>query len=335
MPETISALVEDNKSQKYPKNTAGSLVTKFIPTVDPEYTVKKTLNKINKSAKKYATFDYVYVVSEDSLEGIVSMKNLFRKKPDTKVSSFMQKNILTARPYTPMEKVAYMALEKNIKAMPIVDKNGKFIGVVTNDALLNTLYREINEDLFKFAGMSGHPSVGDNILAISTKSALKHRLPWIMAGLGGGLITAQIISGFSGLLQENIVLAAFIPLIAYMANAVGQQISAFVIRDTAFGEVEFNVYLLKHISIVSLIAVIMGALLSLITFLIHRSVRISGVLGISMATAIMTSIITGFFVPYTFSKLKADPANASGPIATVIQDFLSVLVYLVIASTLL
>lgn len=176
----------------------------------------------------------------------------------------------------------------------------------------------------------------DDITRIKPLKSLKHRLPWLIVGLIGGLLAAGIISSFEKTLKENLELALFIPLIVYMSDAVGTQMESFAIRDLSLHQnLNFKKYFMKQLTIVSLIALVMGVLVFVVTVPLYKDVPISMVISISLFGAITSSIFTGLLVPYFFNKENFDPANASGPIATIIQDLLSVTIYFLLASVLL
>lgn len=184
-----------------------------------------------------------------------------------------------------------------------------------------------------------HSSTGfhpDDAIHITIWKALKHRLPWLIIGLFGGVFSASIIEGFEKIIQENIVLAAFIPLIVYMADAVGTQMESFIIRDTALHpRMHFGKYLIKQLIIISIIGIILSLGLFLFALNQYESIQIATTLGLSLLFAIVSSVITGLLIPHLFEKLNIDPANVSGPLATIIQDLMSISIYFIIASKLL
>ncbi|OGD86068.1 hypothetical protein A2164_00550 [Candidatus Curtissbacteria bacterium RBG_13_35_7] len=176
----------------------------------------------------------------------------------------------------------------------------------------------------------------DDVMKIPLNKSIKHRLPWLFIGLTGGLFAAHIIDAFDKVLKQNLILAAFIPLIVYMSDAVGTQMEAFAIRDFAIHpQRKFFRYFLKHLLITFTIASILGLFLFLYSFIVYKNLLLGFVLAFSMSFSILSSVVTGLFLPLIFNKLHFDPANASGPIATIIQDILSVIIYFSIASYLL
>jgi len=174
------------------------------------------------------------------------------------------------------------------------------------------------------------------VLTLSLWQSLTHRLPWLLIGLFGGLLTAKIVGLFEHTLQQNIILAAFIPLIVYMGDAVGTQIEAYVIRDVALHrDLPALRYFLRQCAVVFCLAVIVSVLLFSSLYLLHGSPHIASVIAVSLGTAVLSSVCTGMLIPYGFMQLSMDPANASGPVATLVQDFLSIVVYFSIASAFL
>lgn len=175
----------------------------------------------------------------------------------------------------------------------------------------------------------------DDIFHISILTSIKHRLPWLAIGLLGGIVVASIVDSFKHLLEQNIILAAFIPLIVYMADAVGTQMETFIIRDIATTHLHFWKYLTRHAFILIALGLLISVALYIISLGIYNEQKISLVLAVSLFFAIISSLITGLIVPYIFTKFKLDPANASAPIATIIQDMLSICIYFWIAKFIL
>jgi magnesium transporter len=177
----------------------------------------------------------------------------------------------------------------------------------------------------------------DNPMRLRVLTSVRHRLPWLVLGLAGGLLAAQIITSFEQTLSQNILLASFIPLVVYISDAVGTQMESFVIRDIAIhkGGIHFFKYFSKQFVIVTIIGLILAAGLWAITFALHQNSNLSLAITLSMFFAIESSIFTGIILPVLFRRLRLDPANASGPIATIVQDVLSVTIYFLVASKLL
>jgi magnesium transporter len=324
-------------NQAYPSESAGRAMTAHVPVAAPEATIADLEKMLLKRAKEFESIQYVYLKNRSGrLMGVISIKELFQQQKSLPVAQFMATDLVTVRPHADQERVVHLALAHNLKAVPVVDKNGAFLGAVLSDTLLQTLYREVSEDMLRLAGIKRSEAMFDNVLKIPLTRSLEHRLPWLLLGLLGGLLAAVIISRFEHTLAQNLVLAAFIPLMVYMADAVGTQMEAFIIRDLAVNPgLNFLTYLLRHFLVTVLIGCITTALLVIISWFLYGNLKIGLVLGLSLFFAITSSVLTGLCVPYMFGRLRLDPANASGPVATIIQDLLSVTIFFLVASWLL
>jgi len=325
--------ISNNPAKKY----AASLMTSDVPVVSKDNAIGYVEEHLLKNIKRLKSVNYIYVLGKENiLEGVISIKELFRQPKAKKISSVMNKNLKVAYAHTDQEKVAYLALKNNIKSVPIVDQDGKFLGAVLNDDIMNIVYNELEEDVAHFAGVGHHAHKIDDINSMSLATSLKHRLPWLIVGILGGLVAAQVIGLFERTLSENIILAAFIPLIVYIASAVSTQISFFVVRDLAISKkINLVFYSLRQFNVVLFMSAIISILIFIISLLFYNELLIAAVLSISIFLTILSSIITGLFIPFIFNFLRFDPANASGPIGTIIQDLISVSIYLLVAGTLL
>lgn len=326
-----------NQSQTtYPHETAGRLMTPNIPSIEDNATVGDVEQMLLTDTKKFETIDYIYVVDKEKrLKGAFSPKELFRSDKQTPVKALLPENVISVDTHTDQEQVALLALRNNLKVIPVVGKEGELLGVVPNHIIMRVLDSEAVENILRLGGVA-HKGTFDDIFKLPLHVALKHRLPWLLLGLVGGMVTASIVGMFEGVLSKNLILAAFIPLIVYMADAVGTQTEAFIIRDLAVNpELNFARYVKRQTLIISLVGVVTSLVLYGATLILYHDFSISATLGLALFIATLSSLFSGLFIPYLFDKLNLDPANASGPVATIIQDVLSILVYFFIASSLL
>jgi magnesium transporter len=319
------------------QNSASKILITHIPIAHLNSTIEEVINLILNRANEFESINYIYVIDDNNkLKGVVPIKKLFKEPKNKAISHYITKKLITVHPHTHQETVAFTALSHNIKSVPVVDQKGQFLGIVPPTAIFATLYKEAREDMFRLAGVHHSEAKFDNVLKISIFKSLKHRLPWLILGLLGGILSAKIVENFENTLSTNLILAAFIPLIVYMADAVGTQMEAFIIRDLAINkDLNFVSYFIKQTSIIILIAFISSLCLLIINSLIYKNNWLAIVLSLSLFIAIASSTITGLMIPYIFNKFKLDPANASGPIATIIQDVLSIIIYFSIANWLL
>ncbi len=313
-------------------------ITNKVPQVSSEKTVAEVKNLISSNIGNFETIDYIYILDDKSkLVGVLSVKELFLANEGQKiVEADRKKPLITATKKTSLEEIAYLILTHGIKAMPVVDDDMIFQGVLPHDVTTAIVHKELREDILQLSGVHPEHAQYDNLLEIPFFKAVRHRTPWLFIGLAGGLLAAQIIGQFEKTLEKSILLAAFIPLVVYIADAVGTQLEAFTIRDFAlFKKINFTYYFLKQFLIVFVISLMLGVSLAVTVFLLYKDGPISVVLGLAIASASMSALFSGLLVPFVFRSLKVDPANASGPIGTIIQDVLSVSIYFAIATIIL
>ncbi|HNP75212.1 MAG TPA: CBS domain-containing protein [bacterium] len=321
----------------HPPQPVVQIMTSRVPVVSARATIGEIEKILLKKTRFFDSINYVYVVNQEKmLVGVISIKEIFRRQKGTLVARVMIKNIFSLQPDDSQEEAALIALKRNLKAVPVVDKNGYFLGAVLNDDILRILYREVSVDMLKLAGINRQAANLDIAFKGSIGSALKNRLPWLVIGLLGGLFASFVVDKFEFVLERHILLASFIPVVVYMSGATVTQMQAFVIRDFAWNrKIDWRSYFVKQLAVLLLIAVTSAGLIWAGSFFVYREMVLSTVLALAIFVTISSSIFAGLLIPYIFSRLKYDPANASGPIATIVQDVASVFVYLLIASIIL
>jgi len=324
-------------SQKvYPPDSAGQRMIENVPLAFPEERILDVRKRIFGKAKEFGTLNYIYVVDkENKLVGVFSLKEILQKPEETKVGDLMIKEIIKAHPHTDQERVAILALTHNLKSIPVVDKENKFLGVVPSDTILDILHSEHVEDILRFAGIHKRDTFLE-IIKAPVKDLVRVRLPWLILGLFGGIFAAQIANFFETPLKSHFILAAFIPLIVYMADAVGTQTETLFIRGLAIDpRLIIKNYFFREIKIGFLIAISIGALLTLISSLWLGLPYIGLILGLSIFLTIISAMTIAIVIPWLLNRLKKDPALGSGPFATIITDVTSLIIYFSVATLLL
>lgn len=319
--------------KKYPPDSAGRLMVSDVPVVSEQATVAEIEKLLTKQTAKFSTINYIYVLDQGGcLLGAISVKELFRSAKNTAVKDLLPSKIISVSARTDKERVAMLALKHSLKAVPVLDKNKVFLGVVPSDVILKILHDEATEDIMRLSGVIKEAPYVEGDSSLPLFKTLRHRLPWLVAGLAGGILAADIVSRFEGILAEHIILAAFIPLIVYMSGAVCAQMQAFIIRDLAFDPtLKFLKYLLKQSGVTAVMGVAVSLLLYALSYWLYGQAMISFVLALALFFAVLSSLLTGLIIPIIFSRLRLDPADASGPVGTIIQDVISIIVYLLVA----
>jgi len=328
---------KSEKIKRFSPQTAGSLMTTQVPLARKEQRLEEIQAYLFEKMKGLESINYIYVVNKDKkLIGVFSIKEIFRKPKETKVANIMKTTLIKCRASTDQERVAILALKNNLKAIPVVDKEEKFLGVVTSDTILNILHQENVEDILLAGGIS---KLDSSIRALTTAKAgtlVKVRLPWLLLGLLGGVFAAQIIGFFENTLKNQILLALFIPVIVYISDAVATQTETLIIRGIAIDpKLALKKYFLREIKIGTLLAIILGGILAMTAAIFWQEPSLGIILGLAMFFGVFLSVIVAMLVPLILQKFKKDPAFGSGPLATIITDVVSITVYFLIANLLL
>lgn len=325
------------KTAILPKHAVGREIITKVPTITSEKTVEQVKELLPEFAQKTDSINYIYVVNnQDKLVGVISIKELIQHSSETKIKDVMIKDLVVSHPQVDRERVAYLAIKHNIKAIPIVDKENHMLGVLPSDKILTIVYKEYKEDIYRSAGIILPVKVFGTILDQGVWKSFIARIPWIVVGLIGGIFGARIVGFFEGTLSNNIVLAAFMPLIVYISDAVGTQTQTLFVRDVAFNpKLTIVSYTLKQVATSTLIGLICGGLVWVLVNVFWSSAFLGIVIGLATFTAISSSTLIAVFIPYLLCQLKQDPAIGSGPFATILQDLLSIYIYFLIASALL
>jgi magnesium transporter len=318
-------------------NLVGKEITLSVPTISPNQTVDEVTAMLQEFAKKSESINYLYVLNSDKkLVGVVSVKELLRQQGEKLIKEIMVKNLVVSHAQVQSKRAAHLAIKHNIKAMPIVDSQGKFLGALTSDKLLDILHAEHRKEILRAAGIISISGEFGTILQKGIWHSFISRLPWIIIGLIGGIFSAQVVRLFEPTLSKNLILASFIPLIVYIGNAVGIQTQTFFVRDIAFNpKLKVFSYSIKQLITSGMIGVISGLFIWFIVTLITGLKFIGLVIGLAAFSAITASTVTAILVPYIFALQKKDPATGSGPFTTILQDLLSLFVYFAIAAIML
>jgi magnesium transporter len=311
-------------------------MTKETFTLNQNTTVKESIKKLQSFPENDKIF-YLYVLdNKEKLVGVVSLRTLVTSKNSKKLKEIMIKDIQAATTSTDQEEVAKKVAQYNYLALPVVNRQNKFLGIVTIDDVVDIIREEASEDFLQMAGVGKDRE----ILLKSPIENAQSRAPWILASLIGGICAAGIISYFNSLLEQIIVLAAFIPVIIGVGGNVGTQSSTIVVRGLATGRVDAaNTFplILKELLVGSILGVAYGLVVGFAAEYI-TGIDMSNlglVIGLSIFCSMTIATAVGASVPIVLKKLGFDPAISTGPFVTTAIDIIGVALYFVIASTIL
>ena len=320
----------------YDDDSAGSVMTKETFILNQNTTIKAAIAQLQSYPENEKVF-YVYVVDDkEKLMGVISLRNLVASKSTKKLREIMIKDIHAVTSDTDQEDVAKIVAQYNYLALPVVNKQNRFLGIVTIDDIVDIIRQEASEDFLQMAGVGKDRE----ILLKSPLENAQSRAPWIFASLIGGICAAAIIESFGDLLKEMIVLAAFIPVIIGIGGNIGTQSSTIVVRGLATGRVDVSNainLMVKEIIVGAILGALYGTLIGFTAdFITGNEVTNLGlVIGLSIACSMIIATAVGASVPLLLKKLGFDPAISTGPFVTTAIDILGVALYFIIATSIL
>jgi magnesium transporter len=310
---------------------AGELVAEEVPTCAPGDRAAEVRGAM--AGRRFESLDAVAVVEGDRLVGLVRMVDLVAAEDDDRVADLMDADPPRIGPGTDQEVAAWRAVRHHEGTMAVVDDDDRFLGLIPPYRLLGVLLREHDEDMARLGGFLAGSESARVTSVESVRRRVWHRLPWLLIGLVGALLAAVIVGRFEEQLSENVLLALFIPGIVYMADAVGTQTETLLIRGLSVGGGIGRVAVRELLT-----GLIVGAILSVVFLAVgllawdDPDVIVAVALAIFAACAVATGVAMA--LPTLFHAMGIDPAFGSGPLATVIQDLLSILIYFTIASAI-
>jgi len=318
----------------YDEETAGSIMSTDVFSLDQDITVKQAIESLQDSADYEMVF-YVYVTDEHNhLVGVLSLRQLLTVPPGTKLSEIMSTNVMRVRADMDQEEVADLVAKYNILAIPVVDDQGKLLGLITVDDVIDVMRDEATEDILRMAGTSED----EMLLGFKSLQIARLRLPWLLTTLVGGVVTGTLMWYFKATLEQAIMLITFIPVITGMGGNVGSQTSTILVRGFATGRVDFSMVkriFLKELRVGLIMGVVCGLVISMIATLWHQNIYLGIVVGIAMVTAITVAACMGVLVTVFFKKVGIDPAIASSPIVQTVNDISGILIYFTAATLFL
>lgn len=331
-----------NELLKYPEGSAGSVMTVDYVSLNRSLTVEQCFQKIRREGIDKETVYTCYVTEKRTLIGTVSVKDLLLADSSAVVSDIMETNVISVDAYEDKELVAQMFSKYDILALPVVDKDGRIVGIVTVDDAMDVLKEEATEDIERMAAIS---STDRPYLRTGVFSIWKTRIPWLMLLMLSATFTGIIISSFEEALSVFPVLISFIPMLMGTGGNAGGQSSATVIRGMAVGEIELHdilSVLWKELRV----AILCGVTLAVTGFLkiilidnlllgLEVSYLEMLVVSLTLMVTVFVAKIVGCTLPIAAKAVRLDPAVMASPFITTIVDVLSLIVYFFIAMRIL
>lgn len=312
-----------------------SICKKFLSVMNTE-TVGNVKNILVNCAKDLEIIDYIYIIDNTGiLKGVVSIRELLQSDADIQIDKMIKRKPITVNYFTDQERIIYLVLDHELKAIPVVNNENHLVGVVPYRAIINIFHNEFREDILKSGGIHHHIKEIEDITT-PAKRLIKARLPSLIIGLFGGLLAAYVVRGFEDILSSYLTLAAFIPVIVYLSDAVGTQSQTLIVRMIALEpNFSFRNYMSREIKIGSILGITLGVILFTVVFIGWLSITIGVIIGISIFFSMLFQAFVSTSLSILLTKFRIDPAISSGPITTIMSDITTLVIYFSIATLFL
>ena len=337
--EEVLSLIEDKDHASdisdlltYPEDTAGGLMAKELIKVNENWNTLQCLREMRKQAEHVKQVHTIYVVdNNDVLLGSMSLRKLLLTETDTPIKEIIKTEIISVKATEDDEDIANIMNKYDLIVLPVVDKENKLIGRITIDDIMDVVKEEAEKDYQMASGISEDVEASDSVWTLT-----RARLPWLLIGMIGGMLGAEVIGIFD--IRENFELAFFIPLIAAMGGNVGVQSAAIVVQGLANDSLKMdNIFqkLIKETGVGLLNGIICSLIILAAAFGLGYGMALSLTVSISLLAVIVFAALFGTFVPLTLEKYKIDPALATGPFITTVNDVLGLFIYFWIGQAIL
>lgn len=304
--------------------TAAEHATRDIPIFGPEACAGDMRQAL--VGRNYESASHVAVCREQRFLGVIRIEDLLAAAGDQTAERLMDVDTPFVGPGLDQEVAAWRAVQHGESALAVVDAEGHFLGMIPPDRLLAVLLSEHEEDLSRMGGYLKNAGSARTASEETAFNRFRHRIPWLLVGLAGAMLAADGVAWFEGQLEAKLMLAFFIPSIVYLADAVGTQTETVFIRGLSLGIPLRRMFLREALS-----GPIIGAALGLMAALfVHwrwGEPQVALAVGLAILAACTIATVIAMTLPWLLDRLELDPAYGAGPLATVIQDLLSIVIY--------
>ncbi len=324
--ETLSAYDEDD---------AGGLMTPEYVAVRAGMTVDEVLQFLRRAAPDAETVYYLYVIDDEGhLVGVLSLRDLIVADPSMRVAEIMNPNVIHATTETDQEEVARVMADYDLTVLPVIDAEGRLMGIVTIDDVVDVLEEEATEDIHRLGAVDAPELVYSRSSPLELWSA---RARWLVILIFTGMLTSSILAGFSSVLEATTALAFYIPVLLGTGGNTGSQSATLIVRALATRDIDLGDWprvLVKELGVGFLLGITLSALIAL-------KVALDGYLGVTPVVAlalfllVIVADLAGALLPLALEKLGLDPALMSNPLIATISDVSGLIIYLSVARLLL
>jgi magnesium transporter len=332
LPEPVRAALR--QAELYPEASAGRAMTTSYVALDQKMTAQEAIDSLRSLPGADEALLYLYVVDEEHrLRGVVPIRRLVAAPPDRRVAELMVGEPVSVRADADQEAVAQIVARYDLLAVPVTEPDGRMLGVITVDDVIDVIREEATQDMYHLAGLSEE----DRVFSPARRSVRK-RLPWMLVNLGTCFLAAWVVGLFERALDQVVALAIFMPVVAGMGGNGGVQSLTVITRGIALGELEFSTGLrsaLKELAVGLALGALTGCLSAAVAFAVLGSPWIGLALFLAMVVTLAVAGLMGAAVPLALKATGHDPALGAGVIVTTFTDVFAFFSFLGIATLLL
>ncbi len=318
---------------QYPERTAGRIMNPKVFSLGEDTAIGEAIQRLQDSQDVEMVF-YIYVVDQHgTLVGVMSLRHLLQRRPEALLSESMVTDVLRVRTDMDQEEVAQLVASYNILATPVVNHQGKLVGVITVDDVIDVIKEEATEDMYRLAGVG----LAETVFTKPTRS-VQLRIPWLGVNVVTALLAAAVVNLFEASIAQFAVLAVFMPLAPLLGGNAGNQTLTVMVRGIALGELNWKnsrPALLKELAVGAVNGVLIGGVVALLALAWKGDWRVGAALGVALWGTMLVAALFGTLMPLTLRWLKVDPALASSVFVTTATDVAGLMLFLGLGSAAL
>lgn len=338
--DSILAHVEDAEQAgeiidllKYHEDTAGGVMRKEMVVINENWSMPKCVEEMRLQAEEMEEMFYIYVVNDDyKLRGILPLKKVITNPSVSKVKHVMKQDPVFLHEHDKIEEVIAAFDRYDLVAIPVVDSIERLVGVITVDDVVDEMREQHEKDYQLASGLTQDVESSDSVLHQTGA-----RLPWLLLGMIGGILNSMLLGGYESVFALNPALSLFIPLIGATGGNVGMQSSAIIVQDLASNTLK-RTSIWKLLSKELAVALINASIISLVVFIYNyffvENLLVMLSVSISLFVLVLFSSMLGTLIPLFLDRLNLDPARATGPFITILNDILGMFIYMHITQLL-
>jgi magnesium transporter len=308
-------------------------VVTSVPIMTSGTTVAAALELLRR--QRFESTEHVLIAdTAGRFVGAVALTDIFSASAEAPIGGLTAANVAVVSAEADREDAASTAVRSGIAALAVCDSDGRLLGAVTAHSLMAILRDEHLEDLHEMAGIMSKSDAAKRALQAPPAMRAFYRLPWLLVGMAGSALATYVMTSYEKALEANIVIAFFVPAIVYLADAIGTQSEAVAVRGLSLSATQIPRLVAGEIATGMLIGGVLAAVAFLAVWLSFSNAHVAATVALAIVAAGTVATSVGSFLPWAFQRMGYDPAYGSGPVGTVIQDVLSLVIYFWIAGWL-